>query len=384
MILTDNVLYLKKWSPKIWEGIKALETKPASEQNVEVQTAKSGDPTLVIQVDGRPIYMHSKYNPVDEANQFIQQYEDLDEVEHVFFYGVGLGYHIDAFVEKYPKKRITLYEPEIEIMAKYLSRKDLKDFPNQQLKTIFVEEDASQVEQFITKFVDELNEEMLLIQLPSYERVFASSFKQFSDIFIRALASKKSSYNVNSSFEKRWTYNSMINFPETIKSPNILMQKKSYFEGKPVIVVAAGPSLQDEIDNLKKIKEEGTAYIFSVGTAINALLSHGIEPDAACTYDPSNLNRKVFEKINQLGITNIPLIYGSSVGYEVLQDYHGPKLHMITSQDHVSNYYLKMRDDSPIQLVYDASSIAIVTVHMLSQLKCNPVILVGQNFRLQK
>lgn len=69
------------------------------------------------------------------------------------------------------------------------------------------------------------------------------------------------------------------------------------FEGKPAIIVAAGPSLSEEFEHLKFIKENGLAYIFSVGSAINALIEHGIYPDAACTYDPKERNQNVIRII---------------------------------------------------------------------------------------
>lgn len=379
MILIDNVLYLKRRFPAIWDRLKVLEENSDSILKIQTPETRSGDQTLVVEVDGRAMYIHSKYNPVEEATQLINQYEDIEKVQHVFFYGVGLGYHIDAFVEKYPDKKITLYEPVAEIMLKYLSRKQLKSFSNNQLKTLFVEENESRIEVFISSFVKNLNEELLLIQLPSYERIFSTRYKHFSDTFKQELYNMKSFFDVFTSFEKRWTYNSMLNFETTLKTPNILLQKKKYFQNKPVIIVAAGPSLHEEIENLKYIKKHGLAYLFTVGTAINALIANGLEPDAACSFDPSSLNAKVFERLHREGIAHIPLIYGTSIAYEVLRDYLGPKLHMITSQDEVSKYYLRSDNEQRVEIVYDAASIAIVTLQLLCELECGPIILVGQN-----
>jgi hypothetical protein len=379
MILIDNVVYLKRRFPAIWDRLKPLEENSNSTLIVQTPETRSGDPTLVVEVAGHELYVHSKYNPVEEAAQLIKQYENIEKVEHVFFYGVGLGYHIDAFVERYPDKKITLYEPIAEIMLKYLSRKQLKEFDNNQLKTLFVEENESQIEGFISSFVKNLNEELLLVQLPSYERIFSSRYKHFSDTFKQELYNMKSFFDVFTSFEKRWTYNSMLNFETTLKTPNILIQKKKYFQDKPVIIVAAGPSLHEEMENLKYIKKHGLAYLFTVGTAINALIANGLEPDAACSFDPSSLNAKVFERLHLEGNASIPLIYGTSIAYEVLRDYLGPKLHMITSQDEVSRYYLRSDKEENVEFVQDAASIAIVTLQLLCELKCAPIILVGQN-----
>ncbi len=145
--------------------------------------------------------------------------------------------------------------------------------------------------------------------------------------------------------------------------------------------MSAGPSLDYEIDNLRQIKKKGSAYIFSVGSAVNSLLSAGIHPDAQCTYDPgANNQNMVFARITEEGINDIPLIFGSSVGYEVLQNYPGKnKLHMITSQDTISSFLLKLDDETQLDGVIDAPSIAVVTLQLLYKLGFNPIILVGQN-----
>src|SRR5690606_9070724 len=133
------------------------------------------------------------------------------------------------------------------------------------------------------------------------------------------LQNRKSSIATDVSFQKRWTINSIKNFPIVLKTPNVLQDfDKNVFKDKPAIIVAAGPSLNEEFANLKYIKDNGLAYIFSVGSDINALIEHGIYPDAACTYDPKERNQHVIKIIKDRNIKEIPLILGSSVGYETL------------------------------------------------------------------
>lgn len=147
----------------------------------------------------------------------------------------------------------------------------------------------------------------------------------------------------------------------------------------PALLVAAGPSLNEEIENIRYIKDNGLAYIFSVGSAINTLIHYRVYPHAACTYDPSARNQIVFEKLKAEGIKEIPLIFGSSTGYETLDNYPGEMCHMITSQDTVANYFLKTTEEERLEIVSDAPTIALVTLQLLHTLGFNPIILVGQN-----
>lgn len=377
MISADNIVFLKNRFAPVWNQLQQLKEQTAA-VSFEILPSKSGDSTVVIEHQGKSLFLHSKYNPKDEAVQFIQLFENGEQYNHVFFYGVGLGYHIEAFMNKYPGIPFTLYEPVPELFEAFLSRISLPKLPAQ-CKNLILETSMASAETSLKQFVEEVNEEILLVQLPSYEKIFAEKSQQFSSLFKELLSQKKTTLQVNMSYEKRWIYNSLVNLEETIKTPNIFLEKKDVFKDKPVIIVAAGPSLQDEIEHLKYIKENGLAYIFSVGTSINALLNHGIYPDAACTYDPTQLNQKVFEKLNELEITNIPLIFGSSVGFEVLKYFYGPKLHMLTSQDPIAPFYLQEKNKPTLETVHDAGTISVIALQLLSLLQCNLVILVGQN-----
>ncbi|MGO4272043.1 motility associated factor glycosyltransferase family protein, partial [Paenibacillus sp. TAF58] len=168
-----------------------------------------------------------------------------------------------------------------------------------------------------------------------------------------------------------------------LRTPSMFGEKKKYFKSKPAIIVSAGPSLEEEYDRLKKIKEDGLAYIIAVGSANRALLKQGIYPDALCTYDPSTVNHLVFQEVIEQNITNIPLIFGSSVGLQTLELYPGPKIHMITSQDNISAHLIgeeRLYEKGGNQVILDAPSVAIIALEMLNKLECSKIILVGQNF----
>lgn len=185
----------------------------------------------------------------------------------------------------------------------------------------------------------------------------------FYDSIVSFFKNEKNKIVTSFSFQKRWTINAIKNFPTIVKTPNILKDvERSQFKDKSAIIVAAGPSLNEEFENLRQIKDKGgLAYIFSVGSAINSLIDQGgIYPDATCTYDPQERNQMVIQKVKDKNITNIPLIFGSTVGYETLDDYNGPMLHMFTSQDTLAPPFL-LREVDDFKVVYDAPSIAVVT-----------------------
>lgn len=378
MLLVDNINILKNIYPYTFDRIKSLE-ETMDKKLLRVEETRKGDKTLSVVKKGKKTHIHSRYNPIREAEAIIEEYKEIEEGTTVIFYGTGLGYHIDLFLEKYPDVNYYIYEPVPEMLYTYLSSKSIKDLPGKNLKNIVLGNNREETLKFLNSLIDKNRGNVLLIELPIHKQIFNRQYKDFLELFKTIIKDKRSGIHTNYAFQERWILNSMKNFKEVLNTPNILLEKKDQFKDKPAILVAAGPSLNEEIENIRYIKDNGLAYIFSVGSAINTLIYHDIYPDAACTYDPTVHNQKVFEKTKERGIKEIPMIFGSSVGYETLVNYPGDKYHMITSQDTVSNYYLKNKDGKSINIVQDAPSIAVVTVQLLYALGFSPIILVGQN-----
>lgn len=378
MILIDNINILKSAYPSIWNRLKPLEDT-MDNSLFQIEETRRGDKTISIEKDNRKLYLHSRYNPIREAEAIIEEYEGIEPDTTVIFYGTGLGYHIDLFLQKHPDINYYIYEPIPEMLYTYLSYNSLKRLPSLKLKDIILADNELDIKKFFNQLVDKASGKYIHVVLSSHKNIFTEEYERFLELFKETIKDKKTSIGTNLAFQERWILNSMKNFKEVLNTPNILLEKKGAFKSKPAILVAAGPSLNEEIENLKQIKEKGLAYIFSVGSAINTLIHNNIYPDITCGYDPRQANLKVYNKIIENNIIKIPLIFGTSVADEIVEYYPGVKYHMVTSQDTVSNYYLQNQNGKSISIVHDAPSIAVVTLQLLYELGFSPIILAGQN-----
>ncbi|UJF33222.1 motility associated factor glycosyltransferase family protein [Paenibacillus hexagrammi] len=377
MILTDNATFLEEKFPRILEMLNQ-DLASIRSRSVEVMSTPNGSETVVINKGDTSFYLHSRYDPLKEAELLVEKYKDAEKYKHVFFYGVGLGFHVEALLKKHPQLKFTLYEPDSAVFYKYISTRSMSNLPLEKLNQIYLDCATGDFIRWLPHFVNKIKEDILIVVLPSYERKEPEKVRRFSESFIEAIKEEKTSLQVNSSFEKLWIVNSIMNLQRTLKNPNIF-SKSQYFEGKPVILVAAGPSLEEEIDRLRTIKKEGLAYIFAAGSANKALIKYGIMPDALCTYDPLPWNFNVVQDIRDLKIQEIALIFGSTVGYKTLNHYPGNKFHMLISQDTVTPLFRKMSHIDQLNIISDAPSIAVVSLELLYKLKFDPIILVGQN-----
>jgi hypothetical protein len=379
MILSDNLLILRNRFPVVLDKLKKLEEQ-LRQQPIEVVPAKNGIMNLSVERDGQTYYVHSKYDPQNEAEKFIAQFE-LQPSHHVFFYGLGLGYHIRAMQEKLGETPFSIYEPNPAILYHFLCTYSLRDYAFKNLRHIYLGASEGEMVQQLAHFVEQVKDPVLIVSLPSYGVMMKQDTERFEEQFRKKIVDKRSALHTNVGYEKLWIVNSGNNFKTVSETPSVLRQKKQFFQGKPALLVSAGPSLDGEIDNVKRIKEAGLAYIFAVGSANKALINHGIYPDAVMAYDPTAHNHIVYDEIITQGIDSIPLIFGSSGSYNTVRMYPGPKLHMITGQDPISEFLFgKEQLQKNNEIISDAPSIAVLTLELLAKLDCSHIILVGQNF----
>src|SRR5450432_3913523 len=102
-VLPEDAPYLKNlaalWAvdPKLARQIEA--TNGDSTIAYKIETARSGIATINAQMpDGRKIYLHSRYHPVDEAAKLIEPLNTKDVVAF-FVHGFGLGYHLQELFD---------------------------------------------------------------------------------------------------------------------------------------------------------------------------------------------------------------------------------------------------------------------------------------------
>src|SRR5690606_32504874 len=149
--------------------------------------------------------------------------KDLDEDEHILFYGIGMGYHIDQLIKLKPNQAFTIYEPFAEMFQHYLSNGNFRNVSGY-VNQLFVECHPDDAKAHINQFVQMIQSKVKLVILPSYERVFRDKVNQFSDLFKDAVHLKTTQLRVNFGFEKFWTINSVKNFMQVLKTPNIIHQ----------------------------------------------------------------------------------------------------------------------------------------------------------------
>lgn len=248
-------------------------------ENIE---SKNGLKSLKI----NSIFYHSSYDPEKEAQRFSDSISLPYIPSILFIIEPGLNYCIKYLKEKYPSTKIytirfipQFYDDNNSILYENFTNYCFKHFNSEEL----------------------LNS--LVITWPSAEKVFPSDVNNIWQEYKKHLEIRKTELVSRQYFEKKWLTNSFYFF-KYLKNIILLNQTNS-----PVLVVASGPSLKD---NLSFIKEnQNKMIIIGLSSAINVLLKNNIIPDFCVSTDGGFWAKKHLYPLNN---KNIPLAITSESG----------------------------------------------------------------------
>ena len=200
-MLIENINILKKTYPHIGNQLKSLKNS-LNKELVKLEEGRNGQKTIYVEKDKKKIYFNSKYNPLREAEVIIEEYKTITDDTIVVFYGLGLGYHIDLFLQKHPNVNYYIYETVPEIFYQYISNKSLNQLKNYKLKNIGLGNDIQEITMFLKDIFKNMEREILLIELPIHKQTFNEEYKIFFNLFQKLLKNRRDSIqpNVNNDY----------------------------------------------------------------------------------------------------------------------------------------------------------------------------------------
>ncbi len=246
--------------------------------------SRSGQPT--VEVDG--IAYHSVHDPMREVRRFYSALK-LEDADVILHFGWGLGYCGETLRERTkPGARIVVFEPDEELFDLSRAESANRDvFEDDRFKFVVGAKVPHFFDDWETANFHE-TDQILWVEWPAALREHAQVAESLQARFKSHLRDRAA--NLLTHFQ-----NGEVYFEHVIG--NFEYQRDAdagrlfgRFRDIPLVLVSAGPSLDRNIGQLRRIKDQG--FILSVDTALRPLLAAGITPHAVITEDPSELNAK--------------------------------------------------------------------------------------------
>ncbi|MGE5370815.1 MAG: motility associated factor glycosyltransferase family protein [Solirubrobacterales bacterium] len=270
-------------------NLKILETryphihyrlKNAKMTGVTVRDTKvPNQPTIALSDENGQYFLHSSYDPMEEADRIIKRL-DVREVSSVWILGTGLGYHIMKMLNLRHRGFITvIVETDLNLFDLFLHTNVAGEaliwpyfvFMVGDIETLLTDTEAL-LQSKVFFSLGKLN----VIMLPGFERYRGSEYKQIMDKAVQYAKYRYQSLGNSVEDTMDGVKNSFRNIKYMVESPGV-QQLAGKYQGKPAIIVSAGPSLDKNVDLLREVK--GKALILSNDTTFPNLIKKGIVPD---------------------------------------------------------------------------------------------------------
>lgn len=230
--------------------------------------------------------IHSAQNPLEEAKN-IFSYAKNEPVSIHLVFGLGLGYLFQV-ASLNSLGSVILYEPDLNILKTVFT---LVDFSEDILKpNVEICSNYDDLAFAIHKKSGTENFPEMLV-LPSQ---IETKPKEIDEL-VKKLQNTIGSYSLDLKYTKEKFYPSLKMLLKNI--PNLfdeipLAQFKDVYKNKTAVVVSAGPTLDRNIEILKKNRDK--YILFTVGTALKTLISHDLKPDFLTIIETFDSTKQVF------------------------------------------------------------------------------------------
>lgn len=375
-VYDKNLQVLKEKDQVLYKAV--LDWKEPMEEHCFVQETRNGAWILGIERDDRNYYMGSRYNPEQEAERFAGQYRSLVNESYMIYLGFGDGRIARSVIaNKGDRVQYLFYEPSSDIFLYVLHHFDISDILENDRVRIMVKGMGNKVlDVEIGKGITDENFRWCILDaLPLYKQLFAEDYdivKQKYSFLVSLVAANLTTAGY---FGKEEARNNILNMKELFHS-----NCEEDFEGvfptdRPAIVVAAGPSLEKNVQYLKRAK--GKMMIIAVDTALRYLVSQGVQPDLAVVADP----KKPVRLFEEDAVRKIPLALCSSANNEIICMMQDEKLVFVSAE---GAYFEKMYQiaGKHMYTLSGGGSVATFAFVLARAWGYSKIVLVGQDLAL--
>jgi hypothetical protein len=333
---------------------------------------KKGFKCIEFTNNGITVLLNSYYDPVKEGEKWTENLQYKGE-DILIVFGFGAGYHltnVKGILDKYSK--VLIIDPSIECFKYALHINDFTDLFKANNIFFYIRNDISKLRNTLLKLMDTvIYQKVKIVEFIPVERNYRDFFNTARKEVLKLLNDSFLSLNTRLVYSKKWTENFMENLPYILEAAGVnkLFGK---FQGVPLFLISAGPSLDKNVQLLKNAK--GKSVLLSVGTALKAVLKNGIEPDLVIAIDPSD---KVYEQFRGIDNFKAPLVFDPLVNANIPKNYLGEKF--VCESLPFFTHWLRENTSKDIGYLKKGGSVANVAFDLAVKMGCNPIIFVGQD-----
>lgn len=372
-----DLLYDKcEW---IYDDLK--ENKCCSQDIYEYETAQG---TVGLYLDFQEkgiVQLGSQYDPKGYAATWraaAMRDNPFENNAYIFVFGLGTGEYIKELLKYTTEENVIfIYEPSLEILNKILQVIDLKEILNKDNVILLSSGDNGKLvfEATIKKYFSLSNVcSLRLYELPNYGNLFEDEYVYVTSQLHQTIWKVGATVRTQNVYAVKFAQNQLESMESVLRSASFEKLLEQLPKGFPGIVIAAGPSLRKNMEELKRAK--GKAFLIATDSSLRALLENGIIPDLHITVD-YNKGDFVFQ---HPGTWDIPLAVCTDSKSEIIPRARNKVFLFDVRKTSLPQKALSMiGKEHEIRQLFACGSVAHTALSVLLEAKMDPIIFVGQD-----
>lgn len=373
-IYNENIKAIKQHYPKLLDKLENIQDDGTIIEDMSVD----GEVIYAVKGGRHNLYFNSRYNSDKASDEWVQQYDDINSSAAFIIMGMSNGDYIEKILNELDESNyIFIYEPSIQLFAKLIEKKDISKIISDNRVTLALGEvNNERYMSFLTGKIDYSNmSHIKYCALPNYDKAYSDEWKEMMRLLKDRVNNIVMNRNTEIALKSELINNIYVNSRDMYEQYTVNQLKEALEDIDkdmcPAIIVSAGPSLDKNIQELKKAKNK--AFIIAVDTALNSLAKAGIEPDIAITVDT---HKPVSLFLEEQSI-NIPMIVCQYSNAEVMAMLSGKRFYM-GEMNYFTGLYVKYGEEMPA-MIETGGSVANNAFSVAQYLGFTKIILVGQD-----
>lgn len=173
--------------------------------------------------------------------------------------------------------------------------------------------------------------------------------------------------NTVATFSRTWVSQGVANLPALARWPTVAALDDA-FVGVPMVIVAPGPSLARNIDQLAALR--GRAVIVALSHSLRPLIAAGVTPDAVIAVDPQDVRYHFAGcDVSESVVINAATVHPS------LFDLPARGLLSLSANSVIDTWLFEGLGETP--LVAGGGSVATTAYSLALRWRCDPIVFVG-------